>query len=78
MLKFINDFFGRLGELLVKLVGSRKSAYQMLSKLIALKIILSLSDERLIVYTFLITSIADFIYFGVIVFEKVKLEYTKS
>lgn len=68
---FLKQFFGRLGLLLIKLVGSRKSFYQLLSKGLALFLLLKLQNEWGIITVFGITSMADFVYFGFVTFEKV-------
>ena len=75
---FLSLIFSRFGVLLLKLAGSRKSFYQLISKLIALHLILNLKIEQNIIIVFALTSISDFIYFGILTFEKVKLEYKKS
>lgn len=71
-MNYLKQLFKSFGEMLIKIVGSRKSVYQIISKIITLHLIFSLQNELYIVIIFGISSICDFVYFGFIHFESVK------
>lgn len=70
-MKFIEEIISRFGNLILKMIGSRKSFYQLLSKVIAIFILLNLKNEWAIIALYSISAIQDFVYFGAIMFEKV-------
>lgn len=72
--QFLNKFFNRSGVLVLKLVGSRKAFFQILSKSLAIYLILRLKNELYIVSIFLWSSIENFVYFKYLKFEDVKTE----
>ena len=71
-MKFIKEFFTAFGKLLLKLIGSRKAFFQIVSKLIALHLILVLKNELYIITVYAISTASDLVYMGVIEFEKVQ------
>jgi hypothetical protein len=71
---FIKELTSAFQRLVLKLIASRKALFQIISKILTIHLILSLESELYIVITFGISSIADFVYFGLIEFEKVKTE----
>lgn len=72
--QFLNKFFNRFGVLILKLVGSRKAFFQIISKSLAIYLILRLGNELYIVSIFLWSSIENFVYFKYLKFEDVKTE----
>lgn len=71
---FLFNFLCRLGELLLKLAGSRKAFYQLFSKVLTIFLLRRLTSEWAIIALFGITSISDWVYFQFIQFEKVKTD----
>lgn len=69
---FIKNLCSRFADLMLKMIGSRKSFYQLLSKVIAIFILLNLENEWAIIALYSISAIQDFVYFGAIMFEKVQ------
>jgi hypothetical protein len=72
--KLLWDVIENFLQLLAKLLGSTKVFFQIVSKLFALLLIFKLTNETHIVIIFLISSILDLAYFGVVTFEKVKTD----
>jgi hypothetical protein len=68
---FLNRLFEALGNLIVRLAGSRKSFFQLVSKIITIYLLVRLDDGWQIITVFGISTLADFVYFGVIEFAKV-------
>jgi hypothetical protein len=71
-MKFLRDLFDAIGKLLIKLAGSRRSFFQLVSKTLTIYLILSLKDGWQIITVFGISTIADFVYFNEINFDKVQ------
>jgi hypothetical protein len=66
------EFLNAIKTLILKLLSSRKSFFQLVSKYLTIYLILSLKSEWAIITVFGISSICDFVYFNEINFEKVK------
>lgn len=66
------DIIDNFLKLIAKLLGSTKVFFQIISKFFTLHLIVTLQNEMYIVIVFLISSILDLAYFGIVAFEKVK------
>lgn len=72
LINFTEKLFNRFGELVLKLLGSRVSLFQIVQKVFAAYILLGLKNETHILVLFGLSSICDFVYFGMIRFAPVK------
>lgn len=62
--------------MLVKLLSSRKALFQIFSKIITVYLLMTIKDAMWQVILFVVSTVADFVYFNELNFEKVKTEVT--